>query len=889
MIFSFLCNASWAQTDSPTPPDSSVSHQIDSLTIAKGLFSTDSLLQDSIHIGNKNVKKISPNAVTETVSYKSLDSARIDIKNKISYLYNHAVVNYEDLELSADYITMGFGDNELFASGVASEEGLVTGTPSFAQGGTTYRAHEIRYNFQTKKGKITKVITTEGEGYIHGKIVKKIDDSTAYIKGGKYTTCDLEDPHFEIAFTKGKFIKNDKIVTGPAYLSFVGVPTPLAIPFGYFPIQKERSSGIVMPTFDNSSRFGFGFKNLGYYIGINDNFDLLLGGSIYTRGSWGVMAKSNYVYRYVCNGVLDLSFEQNFEGERLTPSRTTSNDFKVYWKHNQDPKSHPTTRFNALVNIVSASYSRNAASSSINDYLSNQYSSSLNFSTNIKGFFYLDAALTYNQNTSNHLINLTMPDINMSVNQFYPFRKKKKVGALKWYDNISMKWNARTGAQINTTDSTFKEPKTWQQINMGMMHTIPITIPVKIAKTINWNTSITLTERWYMQGYEKRFRDSTNAAGVHIPMPLDNIFKQKFGALHDLNLSSNITTRVFFMYQFTKGSLLAVRHIMTPTLNFTFRPKLNNSAYGTYFNTFTGREEVYSYYDGAMYGSVGNNMQAQANFSISNNLEIKVKSKRDTITGTRKIMLIENLTINGGYDFAADSLKWQHLSISGRTTLFKQLYVTFNIRFDPYSIGTEGRRINVTEWKANKKLLRFSHGDISLGLNWTIDQSIFGKGKKKKENAQQAQINGAGFTENTLGLPNIRPDFSTPWSITLNYTFAYTNEDNLQYYINRDLYVGKYLYPDKYTNTIVQTLNVSADFSITKKWKVGITTGYDFTQKDISFTSIDIYRDLHCWEMRFNWIPFGYRKGWSFTINVKASVLQDLKYNMKRDFRDNDY
>jgi len=884
LINSTLFHFASAQTDIERAIDTTAKVHLDSLNFDFSFSKTDTILQDSSHNFAKSIKKISKNAITNTVTYKSLDSAIFDIKNRKAYLYHDGEVHYESMELKGHFISMGFSNNELYASGIATDMGIIEGAPAFMQDGTTYYAQEISYNFQTKKGKITKVITSEGEGYVHGKIVKKIDDSTLYIQKGKYTTCDLQDPHFDISFIKGKFIKDKNIITGPAYLSFVNVPTPLAIPFGYFPIEKGRRSGVIIPTFHQLAALGFAFQDFGYYFGINDNVDLLLAGDIYTRGSWAAKVKSNYIWRYICNGSIDLEYGQTYLGERLTPSRERIDGYKIYWRHNQDPKFHPTTRFSALINVVSQSYSR-YNNSSINDYLSNQYSSSLTFSTNVNGIFFVDAAATYSQNTSNHAVDLSLPDINMSVAQFYPFRKKKKAGNLKWYDNISMKWTMTSSAKVNTIDTLFTKAKTWEEINIGMMHTVPITVPIKIAKAINWNTSITFTEKWYLQGCDKILNDTVDQMGLPLQI-WEDVFKRRFGALHDIALNSSITTRVYFTYQPYKGALVAVRHVMTPTLNFNFRPNLNKLASVEYFNTIKGVYETYtySYYERGMYGTFGQNMEAKLNLSLSNNIEIKVKSKRDTITGTKKVVLIENLTLNAGYDFAADSLNWQVFSISGRTTLFKQLYITFAIGLDPYCIGPDGRRIHLTELKANKRLLRFSNSNVSLGLNWTIDQSLFGKKKKKKERTQTEEVpqdQNTVFSQNTLGMPNHRPDFTTPWSITINYTFAYNIADNPQYYLNH------FQYPDKYNDNIVQTLNVSADFSITKKWKIGLTSGYDFTQKDLSFTSIDIYRDLHCWEMRFNWIPFGYRKGWSFTINVKASVLQDLKYNLKRDFRDN--
>lgn len=848
------------------------------------VFPTDSTKKDTIVQQDSIVKRISKDAIDELVTYEAEDSIVIDMKSRVAYLFGNAVVYYEDIELHADYIEIGFASQELYATGIADTNGNITGYPIFKQGETSFKAHEIKYNFKTTKGIITHVITVEGEGYIHGEKVKRLDDNTSYIKHGKYTTCELDHPHFEIAFTKAKVIPDDKIVMGPAYLCFDGIPTPLAIPFGYFPLKKGRSSGLIIPTIGESSNRGFYMENFGYYFGINDNVDLLLAGDLYTNGSWAAKVRSNYVVRYKCTGKVDVSFAQNFFGEKYTPSRYNTNDFKLYWSHKQDPKSHPTTRFSALINIVSQTFNTYNPSS-VNDYLSNQYTSKLNLSTSAKGIFYADITASYNQNTKTGQVDLLLPDVSMSVNQFYPFRKKNKT-KLKWYDNISMKWNSQFTNRLSTNDSLLLRPETWQNLHLGMKHSIPITIPIKIAKLINWNTTINLTEKWYLQRESQTMDSITNDEGI-TTYSINKHLERNFYALHDLSLSTNLTTKIYFMYQFKKGGLHALRHVITPNLSFTYTPNLSGNTYGEYFNTISGNWERYSYFANSIFGGVGNKSTAIARLSIANNLEMKVRSKRDTITGVKKVVLLENVTLNCYYDFAADSLNWSLFTISGRTTLFKQLYLTFNIGFDPYCYNEQGIRINKTELKENKRLFRFSSTDINIGLNWTLNQDVIkGKSDKKKQKEEEEL-----FTENSLGMPTKRPDFSNPWSITINYTFAYTVNDNRYYYMNSYWHDKYNLTADqiekKYNGKIIQTLNISGDINITKKWKIGFTTGYDFTQKDLSYTSLDIYRDLHCWEMRFNWIPLGPRRGWSFTINVKASVLQDLKIPLKRDFREN--
>lgn len=854
LIFNLFCVYSHAQTPRGRRPLRATGAPAQ---VAKDSLKTDSLSSDTVVFH----KKLSPNALNSLVTYSAKDSAVNDISRRYTYLFGDAVVKYEDMELRADYIEIDFANNELYACGVADSFGIVRGSPVFAQGESEYRAREIKYNFTTHKGKITHVITTQDEGFVHGEHIKKMDDNVAFIKKGKYTTCELDHPHYEVDFTKAKFIQHDKIIIGPAYLSFKDVPTPIAIPFAFFPLETQRKSGFVMPSFGESSSLGFYFQDLGFYFAISDNLDLLLSADIYTRGSWAVKAKSNYVFRYKCNGEVNLQFSQTRTGDRLDSSYRCSNDYKIYWDHKQDMKSHPHTRFNAHVDIVSSNYSKYNMTSTA-DYLSNQYTSSLNVSTSLKDVFFMDATLSYSQNTNTHDVNLKLPDINMSVVQFYPFRKKNKVGSLKWYDNISLKWTSQLTGQVDTYDTLFLKKQTWDEMNFGMMHNIPLTIPIKIAKLINWNTTATLVEKWYLQSYT---RDMTiDTTGGNMMGVINQHFHRGFGALHDVSVSSSLTTKIYFMYMFKKGALNAIRHVVTPTLNFTYRPNLSGRIVDRYLNPFTGEEVEYTLYDNAIFGTVSRNTQALVQLSFGNNVEIKVRSRRDTITGYKKIPIFDNLNVSMNYNIAADSLNWSRLSINGRSTLFRQLYLTFNFLFDPYIINTNGVRVNQFEWKVNHRLFRLSSTDFSIALNWRIDQNTFRKKKNDEKSGQNRQTD---------------KDWQK-WSFTFNYTFTYGINDNLLYY--------RLIDTNKYTHNMVHTLNVQGEINVTRKWRVGFTTGYDFVQKSLSYTSIDVYRDMHCWEMSFNWIPFGYRKGWRFTLNVKASVLKDvLKLPLHHDFRDN--
>lgn len=864
-----------AQSDLPSIPDSVINSSPDTLIILVENDNIDTSFSHPVQPDTGFIKPISPNAIEKIVTYEATDSIIIDIKKRVAYLYKNAIVFYEDMELQADYIEIDFKNNELFASGIADERGHVTGHPVFIQNDGTYRAHEIKYNFTTKKGKISGVITSDGEGYIHGKYVKKLEEYS-FIKSGLFTTCELDHPHFEIGFTRAKVIPNDKIITGPAYVSFGGVPTFLAIPFGFFPIEKGRSSGFVPPrNYGQSANRGFYLEDMGFYFGINDNIDLKILGGITTRGSWSLSATSNYVFRYKSKGLIDLRFAQNVFGERFTPSHRRENDFKIKWSHSQDPKFHPTIRFSANIDIVTRSFNRYNPTS-INDYVNNQYNSNVNFSTNAKGIFFFSTSLSYIQNTRTGEVDFALPNMNMSVNQFYPFRKKDKPGPLKWYDNISLKWDSEFRNDINTVDSLMFDRQTWEMMNIGMVHRIPLTIPLKIAKLINWNTTANFTERWYLQSITRDIEVMTDTAGKLTGTIYDN-FHRGFNALHQLSLSSSLTTKIYFMYQFKKGGLNAIRHIMTPDVRFTYNPNLNGTITGQYFNPITGETVEYSYFDRSSFGAPTQNTEAKIGLSLRNDIEIKVRSRKDTISGTRKISIFEGLTFATDYNFAADSLKWAPLSISGRSTLFQQLYITFRFAFDPYVIGINGKRINQTEWKVNKRLFRFSNSVVDLSLNWTLDRNTF---SRKKNNSTSAAANSSIFSTDD-GLPSASDPYQNPWSLTFNYSFSYSVKDDEAFYRGESW--------RRYTNNIINVLNARLDLSITRKWRLELTTGYDFMLKELSITEIKIFRDLHCWEMSFGWIPFGYRKGWEFTINVKAPMLQDLRYNMKRDFRDNLY
>ncbi|PCH65043.1 MAG: hypothetical protein COC01_10490 [Bacteroidetes bacterium] len=836
---------------------------------------TDSLTPDTSKIDSNQLVQITPetqissSAIESKVEYSSDDSIRLDVSEQKVYLFGNANINYEEINLKASYIEFDLKNNIVFAKGTIDSAGKEIGKPVFEDNEQSFSAKTITYNFETTKGLITQVITQEGEGYIHSDTVKKHANDVYFIKNGAYTTCDLEHPHFAIKSPRIKVIPDDKIITGPAYLSIADIPTPLAVPFGIFPNKKGQASGILIPTYGESVNAGFFLQGGGYYFGISDNLDLAIRGDTYTKGSWALRAASSYKKRYKYSGKLSTGYSVFKFGEKELPTFSKTNDFFINWKHDQDPKARPNSRFSANVNARSSTYNKFNSNNS-SDYLSNTFKSNISYSKSWAGKPYnLSVNFTHSQNVLNKTVDLNIPEVVFSISRFYPLKRKTSVGKPKFYEKISMGYTTNLRNTISY-DSLFTPSNTSEFITRsiprfrnGMKHDIPISTSFKILKHLNFTPSFNYTERWYLQSIEKRWDNPNNI------LVTDTI--RDFKTARNYSTSAAFTTKLYGMYQFKSKRIKAIRHVLTPSIGFSFRPDFGEEKRGYYkivqIDTL-GNEQTYSIFENSIYGSPLKGKSGLANFRLHNNLEMKVRSLKDTITHTKKIVLIENLTLSTSYNLAADSLKWSKIIISGFTTLFKRLYIKYDARFDPYIIDTLGRNINKFEWKENKRIARFENSDWNFSLNWNIGPEVF---KKKKS---------AKATEEELEMINKHPDayvdFNIPWSLNLSYSLRHSSNYHFS---------GK-LKPDSITKNIVQTLSFSGDINLTPKWKIGYRSGYDFVNKEISYTTIDIYRDLHCWEMTFNWIPFGFRQSYNLGIKVKASVLEDLKLNRKREWYD---
>jgi lipopolysaccharide assembly outer membrane protein LptD (OstA) len=812
---------------------------------------------------------LSPNAMEDIIQYKSKDSVAFNLDNRRAFIYKEGVVHYQDMELKADAMSVDFNTNIIHASGVDDSSGRSTGKPYFKQGDAEYSADTIAFNFNTKKGIIHGVITQEGEGFLHGEKIKKINDSVMYLSKGQYTTCNYAHPHYAINFTKSKLIMNDKIVTGPAYLSIEDVPTPIAVPFAFFPITHDRASGFLMPSYGWMNNQGYYLKDIGWYFAINDRLDLALTADIYTNLSWAAEAKSNYYKRYKYKGNIDIRYGITREGIKGdSNSYNKYSDFKITWRHDQDPKANPNSRFSADVNLQSRNYSKNTTNR--NDYFNSTTTSSISYSTKLGSYFNLSLAARESFNAQTGLMNIKLPSISLSSVTIYPFRRKAPTGSYKWWENIQFSYQLNAENNVSAQDSELFKKAILNKMQYGIQQSLPISLSVKVFKYFNWTNSISYNERWHFSTIRKDIDPTTGS------LVIDTVWG--FRTNRDVSFSTSLSTRIYGMFNFKHGWLKALRHVINPSLSFNYRPNFGSDKLGWWkeYTDKTGYVHRYSIFEQSLYGGPADGQSGMVRLNIGNNLEIKV-GKWNSDEDFKKVTLLENLNLAMSYDIARDSLNWSDFTVTGRTTLFKSLVLNYSGSFCPYVIDSLGNKHNQFLVKTEHRLFRTDNSTWSAQLSWSFNPNTF----KKKKNGEQPKNQGHAVRPTLMSPYNDNPalfvgeyvDFSVPWNISLSYTFSYVSRYvAAQYGLNHE---------------VVQSLSISGNFNITQNWKIAFSTGYDFVNKGLSYTSIDIYRDLHCWEMRFNWTPFGYYKGWNFVINIKAPSLRDVKYEKKKNYQDN--
>ena len=865
VAFFFLTDSNLLLAQNPFRNAIRNSTQVVDSTISDTIIKDSTIVvRDSVAV-DPTLLRVSKDAVKEVVSYKAADSVAIELDTKKAFLYRDGEIVFQNMTLTADAVEVDFDKQQLHAQGVVDTSGKYNGRPMFKQGDAEYNADTISYNYKSGKGLIYGVITQEGDGYLHGDKIKKVNDSVMYLSSGQYTTCNYAHPHFAINFSESKLITNEKIFTGPAYVTIEDVPTPLALPFAFFPLAHDRASGILMPSYGWMTGRGYYLKDGGYYFAINDFLDLSLIGEIYTNLSWAAEARSNYYRRYKYKGNFDIRYGITKTGIRGdTNTYRQYSDFKIAWRHDQDAKANPNSRFSANVNLISRNYNRNTTNS--NDYFNSTTTSSISYTASLGTWFNLALSARESYNVQTGMMNIQLPSLSLNSITFYPFRRKAPSGAYKWYENISMSYVLEGANNVNAQDSNILKKTIFNQMQYGISQRVPVQSSVKVLKYFNWTNSLSYNERWHWSTIEKNI-DSTGR------LVIDTI--RGFRANRDVSFTSALSTRIYGMFNTKLGPLKAIRHVVNPSLSFNFRPDFGSERFGYWksYTDTTGYVHRYSIFEQSLYGGPLDGRSGQIGFSVGNNLEAKIKPLRDTADELKKVVLIENLTFSMNYDLARDSLNWSNLNVSGRTTLFKSLVLNYSGSFSPYEIDSLGNKHDQYLWNTRHKLFLLTQSTWSAQLSFNLNNNTFKKDAPKSEGKMVPPIFQTPYDYNPALMMGTYADFSVPWNFAVHYTLSYVSMyDAAKYNIKND---------------ITHSVTVSGNFSLTENWKFNFSTGYDFTNKGMSYTSIDIYRDLHCWEMRFNWVPFGYYKSWNFSINVKASSLSDVKYEKRENYQSN--
>ena len=829
---------------------------------------------DTLGLPIDTLAKKSGSPLDDPIFKESKDSLLYSIDGKKVFLYGDAVVKYQKMELSAAYIEYNMETGVVFAEGRPDSTGTIVGKPIFKEGNQTFRMESMRYNFNTKKAKIYSVITEEADGFLHSHDTKLMPDKSINVSGGKFTTFDHEHPHYYISITKAKLIPNNKIITGPAFLIIEDVPFPLILPFGFFPSKRERSSGIKLPSYGEEQRRGFKLERGGYYFGINDYIDIELTGDIYSKGSWATYLRSTYRKRYKYSGSLSFDISQFVDGEKGFDDYRKTNSYWLRWSHSQDPKASPNSTFQASVNLGSPSHNR-LNPQGVESFLSNQLQSSVSYSKVWPGTpFSMTASMNHSQNNLDSIITLGLPRMSFNMNRIYPFKRKNSIGAPAWYEKIGITYTASLDNSVTTrTDSLFTY-STVEKLRNGMQHRIPISTSFNVLNFITVSPSANYSENWYTKTIEKRWDEEEKKIVTEDVMG--------FKRAYQYNASLSMNTKLYGMYSFKSTSKVqAIRHIINPSVSLSYRPDFGNEAFGFYkkvqSDTTGLKFREYSIFEGTLYGGPGAGKSGMINFNLGNNIEMKVLSDKDTTSNTRKIKLIEGLNFSTSYNMLADSMHWSPVSMSARTTLFEKFNINFSGTLDPYALNENGIRDKEFQFSQNRQLFRLTSFRAGVGFSLT-------GGKKDSGDNQGSRTMGTGRMPGDpsfgdgLGDPMFGDalsaglldgeyvDFDVPWNLRLDYSFSYTKQ--------------------RFEPTTMQTLSFSGDVSLSPKWKIGFRSGYDFKGKKLTTTSLNFFRDLHCWEMSLSVVPIGYLRSFSFKINVRSGTLRDLQLTRRQSHYD---
>lgn len=866
----------------------------------------DTSLRDSLY---KDTVRKSKSALEEPVSYSAKDSITFDYTNSRAHLFGGSQVNYQNLQLTADDISLSLDSSLVHASGRPDSTGAIQGKPLFKQGEDEYEPDRISYNFKTRKAFISNVYTQEGEGFMQSREGKRDSSGVMYVQNGKYTTCDAEHPHFYVSLTRAKMHPGKNVIFGPAYLVVEDVPLPLAIPYGFFPFSSSYKSGFIMPTYGDETTRGFYLRDGGYYFAINDKVDLKVLGEFYTKGSWGLSAQTNYKKRYRFGGNFYFSYQNTKEGEKNMPDYSVSKSFKLTWSHRQDAKANPTQTFSASVNFATSSYERNNLTSMYNpeSYTQSTRTSSVSYSKSFsKVGLTLSGTFNLSQNMRNSSISVTLPTLSISQSRFNPFKRKKAAGKERWYEKIAMSYTGTLANSINTKEDKLFHSSLVKDWRNGMRHQVPISASFSVLNYINVTPSFTFTDRMYthkvMQGWDTERQD----------VQRDTVYG--FYNVYNYNMSISANTKLYGMYRpmpwFGGKKIAAIRHVFTPTVSFSYAPDFSQSRFGFYDSYVktdaNGNVSTVSYspFSGMMYGTVGQGMTGSVTMDVANNIEMKVRTDKDS-TGYRKISLIDELGGSLSYNMAAKRRPWSDLNLRARIKLTKKYTYSMNAVFATYAYEKdENGRVYVgdhTEWSRGR-FGRFQ--GTAQNISYSISNETFRKlfGKKQRSTTSDDELDEELDEEEETDptMQNVDPDrkkgktganqesngdvdedgylkFSLPWSINIGY--GVTIRENTQGRFNDK----RMRYPYKLSHT----LNFSGNIRISEGWNINFSSGYDFNMHKLSMTTASLSRDLHCFQMSCSMVISPYTS-YNFTFACKAGTLADaLKWKKQSSYSSN--
>ena len=875
-------------------------------SLQKAVWLRNKAIDDSLAADSANRQR--KNGIDAPVEYSAEDSMTYEGATGIAHLYGSSHVKYENMDLESDQIFMSLDSSLVHATGSADSTGAKYGTPIFKMGNDTYETDTMAFNFKTKRGLINNAYTQQDEGYMTSEISKRNETGEMYLYHGRYTTCDQPHPDFYFAMSRAKVRPGKDVVFGPTYLVVADVPLPFAIPYGFFPFTKSYSSGFIMPTYGDETSRGFYLRDGGYYFAINDKMDLKLIGEIYTKGSWGISAASNYRKRYRYNGSFLMSYQNSVTGDKNMPDYSKTTSFKLQWQHSQDAKANPYRSLRASVNFATTNYESNNLNSMYNPQSMTQSTrtSSVSWSTGFSSIgMQISSTVNLSQNMRDSTISMTLPDLNVSISRFYPFKRKKAVGKERWYEKISMSYTGRLSNSIDTKESKLMKSSLTKDWRNGIQHTIPISGSFTLFNFLNLSPSINITDRMYTQKY-KRSWDQDKQKEV-----IDTL--QGFYNVYNWNMSMSLSTKLYGFYvpnrKIFGEKIQAVRHVFTPTVNFNYAPDFSASRYG-YWDTYQKTDAKgnvstveYNQYQGTLYGGPGKGKTGSVSMDISNNIELKYKNRDDSIV---KMSVIDELGASMSYNFAADVRPWSDLSTRLRLKLSKSYTFNMNAVFATYAyeadsvgarpyIGTrteyskgrfgrfQGMSQNLSYTLNNEKVANFfkwlrgervkkkdddknkkTDDEYDTGVDTNIDKNMeAAKHGARKKDAGLAETDEDGYMA-----------FSMPWSISFGY--GITMRENTAGSFNYDTM----RYPYKFT----QNLNFSGNIRLSDGWNISFSSGYDFDAKKLSMTTASLSRDLHCFNMSCQVVLSPYTS-YNFSFRCNAATLTDaLKYDKRSSY-----